>query len=116
MPCYDGMPNEPVYVYANGVDPDKVSDMQRRHAQELQALAKRKEWAEAALCAIINNLEERGIAGQVIAEASRNGLIDLMTFWSDHSLLDEVRVAAFLHRSFSKDEQKIVKRLLADKE
>jgi hypothetical protein len=114
MPCYT--PPEPTYirVYEQGVDPDKVKDLERQCANKIQDLTKRKEWAEAALCAIINNLEERGIAGQVIAEASRNGLIYLMTFWSDHSLLDEVRIAAFLHRSFSKDEQKIVKRLLAD--
>lgn len=66
---------------------------------------------KASLCAICNELDRRGIAENVLAEASRNGLIDLMTFWKDHKANDKARLAHTIHQ-YSKDEQKIIKDLL----
>lgn len=39
---------------------------------------------EAMLCALINELEQRGIANDVIRAACRNGNIDAMSFWVAH--------------------------------
>lgn len=102
MPCYDPLDREPRVVYKEGVDPLVVEGLNRRN-----------ELLEAQLCALIRTLERRGIAGEVIAEASRHGLVDIMSFWRDHSNSDDARVAKMLHEKFSKDEQDIVLRLLS---
>jgi len=116
MPCSDSniSGKEVVYVETKSMADREVEAREQTLRAEIYKLTKDKEWLEAALCATMNELEVRGIAPQVMAEASRNGQIDLMTFWSDHVESDEARIAAFVHRSFSKDEQKILKRLLLD--
>ena len=69
---------------------------------------------EGMLCAIMNELERRGISDEVVVEASRNGLVDIMSWWNKHSISDVTRVAEKLHQ-FSKDEQAIMRVLLEEK-
>jgi len=66
---------------------------------------------KSGLCAIITELESKGIANEVIAKASREGLIDLMSFWEIHSKSDESRMAKEIHK-YSIHEQNIIKNLL----
>lgn len=103
MPCYDTRSNNPTRtVYETGISPS-VLDSEKRH----------RAWAEAAVCAICNELDRRGIAEEVLAESSRNGLIGLVDFWKAHSGSDRARLALELHK-FSKDEQSIIRQLLND--
>lgn len=88
MPCY--------------TEPEPSREPQLRN--ELKRL-------EAGLCAIITELEKRGIANEVISQASKSGLIDLMSFWEQHKKEDEVRLANELHK-FSEHEQEILRKLL----
>ena len=103
MPCYDPGPSSHVEtrtVYESGISP-----------YDFTVVKKRNEWLEAALCAVFNELERRDIAPDVMAEASRNGLIGLMDFWSKHTKADEAKMARDLH-VYSKDEQAILRKLL----
>ncbi len=100
MPCYDSRDSEPEIIYKSGISP-----------VDFQTVKNRVEWLEAGLCAILSELERREIAPEVIAEASRNGLIGLMDFWKKHSLSDEARIASILH-NYSKDEQEVMRKLL----
>lgn len=106
MPCYDGRDRENVRTeYINGVDPQpynyKISNLTDQVAR-----------LEAGLCAIITELEKKGIANEVISQASKSGLINLMDFWDKHSKEDEARIAKKLHQ-FSEHEQEVIKKLLA---
>lgn len=78
---------------------------------ENSRLLQKNQYLEASLCAIITELEKRGIANEIISQASTNGLIDLMSFWKTHSKQDETRLAIELDK-FSEHEQQILKRLL----
>lgn len=108
MPCYDNR--------------DRISTPGRRMAfndsglspSEMLMATDRINWLEAALCAVFNELERRGVASSVAAEASRSGLIGIIDFWNEHQKSDESRIAAALH-GFSKDEQAIIKRILNTK-
>ena len=91
MPCYDSR--------------DRIS------VDELNEVKGENRKITASLCALLNELERRGIVHDVIAEASRNGLIDLVGFYKDHKKDDKSRLAFQLHK-FSKDEQAILKELL----
>ena len=104
MPCYDGRENEPRIVYQNGVNPEPFK-------YEISRLHDRINWLEAGLCAIINELEKKKIANEVISQASKSGLINLMDFWLHHSKEDETRLARELHK-FSEHEQEILRKLL----
>ena len=66
---------------------------------------------EAGLCAIISDLERKGIANEIISQASKSGLINLMDFWENHSKEDETKMARALHH-FSEHEQIVLKKLL----
>jgi len=105
MPCYDGMGGSPRHTeYVNGVDPTPYEN-RIAHLEDKRSLL------EAGLCALITELEKRGIANEVISQASKSGLIDLMGFWERHSKEDEVRLAKKLHE-FSEHEQAVLKKLL----
>lgn len=112
MPCYDGRNNETI-VYRNGVSPDEVRRARAESAREINDLRNAVGWLEAALCAVLNEVERRDDAMNFIAEASRNGLIGLVDFYHAHKKSDESRIAAEIHK-YSKDEQKIIKNLLKD--
>lgn len=94
MPCYSGEEKNEVIV--------KVDN---------PVLKKENQMLEAALCALITELEKKGIANEIISQASKSGLIDIMTFWEKHKKEDEVRLARELHK-FSEHEQEVLKRLL----
>lgn len=101
MPCYDGRELNSVRTqYASGVSP---SDFKR--------VKDENEWLTGALCAVINELDRRNIVADILAESSRNGLIDVLGFWVKHKNDDIARLAETLHR-YSKDEQQILKDLL----
>ena len=68
-------------------------------------------WLEGALCAIITELNVRGIADEIIADASINGAIDLHKFWNLHKKSDEERLQKEISK-MSFHEREIVKRLL----
>lgn len=95
MPCYDPR---------SDVDPTP-------YKTEIDQLKNVIDSLEAGLCAVITELEQRGIAYEILSHASKRGLIDLMSFWEKHSLKDEVRLAKELHK-FSEHEQAILKKLI----
>ena len=104
MPCYDPREDEHVrveYVYRDSPE----------SSEKINELTDRNKKLEAGLCAIITELEKRGIANEVISRASKSGLINLMDFWYQHSKEDEVRLAKEIHK-FSEHEQAIIKKLL----
>lgn len=106
MPCYDDRMHQTT-VYESGISP---SDLQSQISKTKQ-WQDRCQWFEAALCALFNELERRDIASDVIAEASRNGLIGLMDFWNQHRQDDISRLSAELHK-YSKDEQQLILKIL----
>ena len=104
MPCYDGRSAESSIEYRNGVDPEPLE-------YEIFQLKENVKKLAAGLCAIITELEQDGIANQILSQASKSGLIDLMDFWDKHRKTDETRLAKELHK-YSEHEQAVFKRLL----
>ncbi len=102
MPCYDtqGQGSTKI-VYINGIAPE-----QRDRAIEYSLKM------EAMVCALMNELDRRGIGESVVAEASRNGLIDIMGLWDQHKKTDISKIANDIHHRYSKDEQEIIRKLL----
>tara|TARA_R110000772_G_scaffold15512_7_gene45011 strand:- start:3157 stop:3672 length:516 start_codon:yes stop_codon:yes gene_type:complete len=84
----------------------------RGENEDLKKQKDRNDKLEASLCALITELEKRDIANEVIAQASRSGLIDLMGFWEEHKQEDETKLANKLHTMFSEHEQEVIKKLL----
>lgn len=107
MPCYDGRDNIRT-EYVNGVDPAPLT-------YKINNLKDNVARLEAGLCAIITELEKRGIANEVISQASKSGLIDLMSFWEKHSNEDRVRLAKKFH-AFSEHEQQIIRKMMSNGE
>lgn len=103
MPCYDQRDDQTKYVYETGISPEKLQSVRNEIAE-----------LEASICAICNELDRRGIAQSVLVEASRNGLIDLMSFWEIHTKKDSDRIAADIHQRYSKDEIAIIKQIITN--
>ena len=103
MPCYEARGNEPRIIYQ---DRDNPQDKRK-----IAELIDQNRKLEAGLCAVITELEKRKIADEIISQASKSGLINLMDFWLHHSKEDETRLSRELHR-FSEHEQDVLKRLL----
>lgn len=101
MPCYDSR---------NTFNEGK-RETEQKYSIVIKDLENKKRWLEAALCALLNELDRRGIDNSVVAEASRSGLIGLMEFWVNHKNSDKARIAEILH-SYSKDEQAIMREIL----
>ena len=106
MPCYDYRGDEARIVYQNGVDPEPY----RRTIDEILNTNSK---LEASLCALITELEKRGLATEILPQASRSGLIDLMSFWKEHSKEDEARLSNLFHK-FSEHEQDMIKKLIKE--
>lgn len=68
---------------------------------------------EAALCAIFNDLDRRGITKHVIDSASIAGGIDLDVFWNLHKLSDTARLSKDLSK-YSLDEKDILRQILVN--
>ena len=107
MACYSfkGFPEEtnPEQIKINKLFVDKDN--------KINDLIERNKYLEAALCAIITELEKRNIANEIITEASKNGIIDLMNFWSCHFDNDKTRLAVELFK-YSEHEKAIIKQIL----
>jgi hypothetical protein len=116
MPCYDsrdhgGYPDENSErglrtEYVSGVNPEPLLNKIGKYKDKVKKL-------EASLCALITELENRGIANEVISKASKSGLIDLMDFWEKHSKEDEARLAKKFH-TFSEHEQEVIRKMIKD--
>ena len=109
MPCYDPF-NSP----SNNRETireiiTKVDNPQDK--QEIIKLTDTVKRLEAGLCAIMSELDRKGIANEIISQASKSGLINLMDFWEAHSKEDETRIARALHH-FSEHEQIVMKKIL----
>jgi hypothetical protein len=110
MPCYDpfhgesSRNRETVREIITKVDNPKDK-------QEIIKLTDAVKRLEAGLCALISELDRKGIANEIISQASKSGLINLMDFWEAHSKEDETRIARALHH-FSEHEQIVMKKIL----
>ena len=116
MPCYDGRENTPRVIYETGIAPETLEAAKKKLQaieSKCEKISNENEILTAMICALINELERREIAPQVIAEASRNGLINIMAFYKGHKGDDIARLAFELHK-YSKDEQAILKTLLTN--
>ncbi len=107
MPCYEPSGKERAEADYNLKHKGKLT------TRFIMDLENKATWCEAALCSVFQELERRDIASKVIAEASRNGLIGLMDFWSSHTKNDEARIAKILHQ-YSKDEQSMMLKILKE--
>jgi hypothetical protein len=121
MPCNNGnydAGKEVIYREIN--DPrdraeiDKLKHLLLGQNVEVVSLKERNKGLEAGLCALIMELEKRGIANEIIQDANKNGMINISDFWEHHSTEDETRLAVQLHK-FSEHEQEVLKRLLNKK-
>ncbi len=106
MPCYDPRPRGD---YEEGYEAGK-SDA----ATDRLKLEEYKDYSmkiDAALCAVLNELEQRNLIASVIANASRHGLIDIVGWWESHKKDDKSRLAKLLYE-YSIDEQRVLFDLL----
>jgi len=107
MPCYDGRSESRERIeiqYVNGVNPNIHSN-----------LINENNYLEACLCAIITELEKKKIANEIITKASRSGLLNIMSFWLEHSKKDKTRISNEFH-SFSEHEQSLIRKLIINGE
>lgn len=100
MPCYDGRPNNEIVYRDNPEDKKQIG-----------LLTDVNKFLEAGLCALITELENRGIADEIISDASKKGVINLMGFWAKHTKEDYVRLSNELQK-FSQHEQDVLRKLL----
>jgi len=100
MPCYTPSPKEERKLGQKR----KEKDWNENQSDKVKVL-------EAQLCALINELDRRGIAQEVIQDANKNGNVSLDEFWDMHLKQDEIRIAGII-RGLSFDEQQLLKRIL----
>lgn len=108
MPCYQPDPKEE-RAYERG-----LAQNASHHPDDLYmigSLERENKKIEAMLCAVITELEKDGLANEVISQASKSGVINIMDFWERHSKEDETRLAKELHK-YSEHEQEVIKKLL----
>jgi len=112
MPCQDNYPDYNDNKYNNRM-PAYIYRDNPEHVKTIQELTQKIGWLEAGLCAIITELEKesKSKTNEILTNASRNGKISLIDFWTKHSKDDEVRLVNELHK-FSAHEQDVIKRLL----
>ena len=112
MPCYSGYEDNSCNCNCSSkIEYKEVIKDNPKQEQKIIQLEDEVKRLEAGLCAIISELERTGIANQIISQASKSGLINLMDFWLAHSKEDETRMARALHH-FSEHEQILLKKLL----
>jgi hypothetical protein len=105
MPCSDGRDRPEVRYekgYKPGCSPVELIDMRFKSNQ-----------LEAALCAIMNELKRRNIAGSVVSIASEKGNINILDIWDKHKDSDVSRLSKELNK-YSEDEQDIIRSLLSE--
>ena len=126
MPCHSVYPDYSSYDrYERGQEPIEIDwkkqtipdnyqekyPIKMEEIKQLAALKKENNFLEAALCAILTELENRKAYKPVVSAASKNGMIDIDSFWAKHQSKDEERLKAELDK-FSEHEKEILKRLL----
>lgn len=89
------------------------SDYQMEREQSAEE-KKRAALLEAAMCAVFNELERRGIAEQVIEAASTRGRVDLMELLKEHRRKDKNRLLIDFNKRYSQDERELLKKVLTD--
>ncbi len=104
MPCSDSRMGAEDRQYVNGVDPAP-------YEYKIDILTTKNQLLEAGLCALISELEKEGIADRLIKSASEKGLVDLATFWQQHSYKDVVRLTKELDK-YSEHEKELLKHIL----
>lgn len=88
MPCYD---------------PRNDDDDEVKNKLSLQ---------EGIICALVNELERRGILVDVVTEAQRNGRIEIFKHIEKHINNDITRLASDITSRYSKDELMVIEMLL----
>lgn len=107
MPCYDSRDNEKVVVYKDRYpEVDELKSSLDKHVKYAVNI-------DAALCAILNELEQLNILEKVIVNANRHGLIDIVSWWDEHKKSDRSRLTKELH-GYSVDEQRVLYSLLKE--
>jgi hypothetical protein len=102
MPCING--------YTQDAEESEIS-----LRQTIESNKHRIRYLEACLCAIISELESRGLANDVILDAENNGgALGIRLFWEEHSKSDVARISQNFTKQFSKQEQKLLKKLIKD--
>jgi len=109
MPCYQPSDAE---IRAGQRTDERVEEVRQSVQKEMGFLESRNSQYQSGLCAIITELEKRGIAHEILPEASRKGLIDLMQFWDYHKKDDESRLARDFHERYSTHEQELLKKII----
>jgi hypothetical protein len=104
MPCSDGIRDSNVRV---------VYEDNPRDKEKIEALERKIILFEAGLCAIITELDREKLSYKILSNASKNGGINLMEFWNEHTKNDESRIGVYLHK-LSDHELDIAKKLLKD--
>jgi hypothetical protein len=102
MPCYDPGYNCHRQEYI-------------RSEEDIKQVAKTNEeicHLQAIICALLSELNRRGIAEEVCIKASESGRVNVMDFCIRHHVTDKNRVARELHNRFSVDEYPILRELL----
>ena len=126
MPCHSVYPDysshdryergqEPIEIdWKKETIPDNYQEKYPIRMEEIKQLALLKQennLLEAALCAVLTELENRKVYESVINAASINGMIDIDSFWAKHKSKDEERLKIELNK-FSEHEKEILKKLL----
>lgn len=106
MPCSDGRERERIVYVKNGTE-------LRKQVEEARKLHGVNSHLEAALCAVLTELEHMGIAEKVIAKSSKRGLIDLRRWWGGHKEKDKERLSRELN-TYSEHEQQVIFELLEE--
>lgn len=101
MPCYDP-------PLKSELDHEK-----RALQRELPFVRQEVAHYKGVLCALLTELEKEGNAERLIINASRNGLVDIYSFWVKHQESDEARVMKKFHQ-FSVHEQSLIKQFLVN--
>lgn len=103
MPCSDGRDNR---YYDTEYRNEKNNNL--RLQSEINYLS-------ACLCALLTELEAKGIFNDVVNCAQKNGKIDIKRFWKEHSIKDkERRIKKF--NELSEHEKELYKQLLKNGE
>jgi hypothetical protein len=109
MPCNDGPPPFKMRQIIGELN----NEIENAQYQKNKIDAEKKQ-LEAVLCALCSELDRRGIAVEVIAAATHNGLIDLLAFWQEHKKDDASRLANDINKRYSKDELAVIKTILGE--
>lgn len=116
MPCYDGTNgsccNSNYPSTERAIEYIKVDNEDDKNKILLQQDKIR--WLEAALCAVISELESKGICFEVLNNANKNGIISLFQFWNYHKKEDESRLSVELAK-YSEHELSVIKNILNNK-